>query len=150
MSQISPRALLDSEAESVRRWLHLFDMATPPRVHVHGGQTMTVENFPLPDGFRPDYVDLALLMHGFPADPPKGLYLLRTPSNAKVVDRLAKHFNVFAGKGFHGAPSIAGFEWVCVGYLSGWRYNTRQPDKGDNVWKMLAEFWRLAQDAVGG
>jgi len=139
--------LLVWERENLQRWLDGFDCGVRPRVSVApSGETMTVQNFPLPDGFAPDRIDVALVIKAFPADPPKGLYILRRPDNGLIVARLQNKFNVFRDKGFHGAPSIAGFEWLCIGYLDGWRYHASQPHKGDNIQKMFVEFWRLLEE----
>jgi len=135
--------LLRWERASLQQWLDTFDCSRRPHVSVEpSGQTLSIRDFPLPDSYAPDRVDLAIVVNTFPADPPKGLYVLRRPDNARVVDRLRLKFNVFEGRGFHGAPSIANFEWICIGFLNGWRYDTRRPHKGDNITKMLGEFWR--------
>lgn len=139
--------LLRWEQHNLQRWLDAFECETSPRVAIEpSGETMTIRNFPLPDGMRPDRIDVALVVRAFPADPPKGLYLLKRPECAAVIARLQRQFNIFEGRGFHGAPSIAGFEWLCLGYLNGWRYDTGRPHKGDNIQKMLAEFWRLLEE----
>lgn len=138
--------LLQRERDWLQRWLDTFDGSRRPYAHIEpSGLTITVRDFPLPDGYSPDRIDLAIIVSGFPADPPKGLYLLRRPENARVVERLRSKFNVFQGRGFHGAPSIANFEWICIGYLDGWRYDTHRPHKGDNITKMLQEFWRESE-----
>ena len=139
--------LLNWERNNIQTWLNAFDCAKPARVRIEpSGETISVQNFPLPDLYRPDHIDIALIVAGFPSDPPKGLYLLRRPDNAAIINRLTKHFNVFHEMGFHGAPSITGFEWLCIGHLHGWHYKVSTPNKGDNIQKMLAEFWRLLQE----
>lgn len=144
---ISRKQLLLVERAGVQRWLDTFDCSRRPYVAIEpSGQTLSISNFPLPDGFEPDRIDLAMVVTGFPEDPPKGLYLLRRPDNGAVIGRLQQQFNVFRGQGYHGAPSIAGFEWLCIGYLDGWRYDTQRPHKGDNIAKMLGEFWRQLEE----
>lgn len=137
--------LLEWERNNLEQWLGRFQCAVRPRVAITpSGETMILRDFPLPDSYVPDRIDIALIVTAFPADPPKGLYILRRPDNSRVVASLQARFNVFREKGFHGAPSVIGFEWLCIGYLDGWRYDAAQPNKGDNVQKMLSEFWRLS------
>lgn len=147
MSMFDRTSLLRWERDNLQRWLNAFDASERPRVAIEpSGETMTIARFPLPDGYSPDYLDIALIVRDIPQDPPKGLYLLRRPNNASVIEPLKQRFNVFHGKGFHGAPAIAGFEWLCVGYLHGWHYDTTRPHKGDNIQKMMSEFWRLLSE----
>ena len=139
--------LLAWEHNNLQLWLDGFDCAARPRVAISaGGETMTVRDFPLPDGYAPDRIDIAMIVNSFPADPPKGLYILRRADNSRVIEQLQSHFNVFRDKGFHGAPSMTGFEWLCIGYLDGWTYRTDLPNKGDNIQKMLLEFWRHLEE----
>jgi len=140
-------SLLQWEMTAISRWLGAFTAACPPRVGLErSGQTLWVKDFPLPDHFRPDRVSLALVVDKYPVEPPKGLYLLSEGANQELLQRLKASFNIFQDRGFHGAPSIEGFEWICLGYLNGWRHNPRAPQRGDNIQKMLAEFWRLLEE----
>lgn len=135
--------LLRWEQLHLQHWFNAFDCQVRPRVQLEPtGQTLSILNFPLPQDYKPDRIDIALVVDAFPADPPKGLYILKRPECAAAISRLQRKFNIFQGKAFHGAPAISGFEWLCIGYLDGWRYHTGQPHKGDNIQKMLAEFWR--------
>ena len=144
MFQQRREALLLQDVSAINRWLSDFELTEPAVALLQpSGETLRIRNFPLPEQYQPDHVSLAMVVRDYPTDPPKGMYLLRTTNNARVIDALSQRFNVFQGQVFHGAPPIAGFAWVCVGYLSGWRFNARQPHKGDNIQKMLAEFWRL-------
>lgn len=140
-------ALLQQEVVSVQRWLDQCQAARRPMVALEpSGETLSVTNFPLPDKYRPDHVSLALVVRDFPTEPPKGIYLLSDASNRQLIGMLRQRFNVFQGTAYHGAPAIRGFEWICVGYLNGWHYDTRAPHKGDNIFKMLLEFWRLLEN----
>lgn len=51
------------------------------------GEHMIVRNFPLPDGYRPDYIDLLILLDDFPARPPIGIYVLH--KHKRCADRTA-------------------------------------------------------------
>ena len=139
--------LLKWEVRQISHWLSLFG-AMPVRWAdlAPSGQTLRVSNFPLPDRYRPDRVDLALSVGRYPLDPPKGLYLLAAVGNAPLLAQLRRQFNVFADQAFHGAPAIAGSQWICVGFLEGWRFNASAPHRGDNIQKMLKEFWRLLEE----
>lgn len=140
-------ALLRADALETQRWLNGFECQQRPVVGLEGsGQTLWIRNFPLPDSYRPDRVDLALVVRDYPVEPPKGLYLIHRPGNASLLEGLKCRFNIFQNQAFHGAPAIEGYEWICVGYLNGWRYNTATPARGDNIQKMLLEFWRLLEE----
>jgi hypothetical protein len=144
-------ALLERDVEGIRSFLAEFE---PPsngeaREVIVGasGQTLSIRNFPLPDGLNPDYVDIALLLPDYPARPPVGVYLLKR-NNEAVVRQLKAVFNVF-DKGFHDAPTIPGFQWVCLVYDDNrWRYNAANVATGDNLRKFMIRFFALAQSGV--
>lgn len=142
--------LLRQEVRLIEHYLSGFQTSRPPRVGLGTkGGTLWIRNLPLPDGLRPDHLDMVLDVSGFPQEPAKGMYLLITPENRALVDQLKLRFNVFQNNAAHGAKPIEGFEWICFGYLSGWSYNIRAPHKGDNLAKMLMEFWRALQEGRG-
>lgn len=151
MTTLTPHALrrqqlLQGEVTRLNRWLAGFDCVNAPQAGL--GQTLEtlwVRHFPLPDGLGLDDIHLAMVVRDFPTEPPKGLYLLSDSRTRHLVQRLRGIFNVFHARGFHGAPSMEGFEWICVGYLEGWRYDIQQPTRGDNIQKMLLSFWRLLE-----
>lgn len=104
------------------------------------GEFIKVFNMPLPDGYHPDHCDLLLVVSGFPARPPVGLYLLNT--DAASVRQIAAHFNTFRDDAFHGAAAIPGYTWVCFHFSGGtWRYRAADPAKGDNLQKFLGAFF---------
>jgi hypothetical protein len=108
------------------------------------GEFVIVRNFPLPDAFRPDHVDVLLVVADYPGQPPTGLHILNG-ANANVVSHLKRIFNVFANDAFHGAPAIQGYSWICYHYASGWRYNARRPAEGDNLRKFLLSFYTACE-----
>lgn len=141
--------LLEQEVDRIRVWLSAFEAPRSATVGVSpSGETLWVRHFPLPDRMGLDDIHLAMIVNRFPVEPPKGIYLLSSPQTERVVTRLRHAFNVFHGLGFHGAPAMPGFEWICVGYLHGWRYDVARPTRGDNIQKMLLEFWRLLENEV--
>jgi hypothetical protein len=108
------------------------------------GKTVSITNMPLPDGFEPDFVDLAILLPDYPATPPIGLYLLRK-SNAPLISQLKRIFNVF-DHGFHDAPTIVNYDWACLVYEGNrWRYNASHVASGDNLRKFLIRFFNHCQ-----
>ena len=140
--------LLAWEVGNIVQWLSHFECAPAPRVGVlRQGHTLYVDDFPLPDGYAPERVDLAMKVSDYPVEPPKGLYLLAEATNGALLSRLRQRFNVFADTAFHGAPAVEGSQWICVGYLEGWRFNPGAPHRGDNIQKMLAEFWRVLEES---
>lgn len=140
--------LLNWEITNLNGWLSCANMSATPvaRLGPSPHNTIAIQNFPLPDRFRPDYIDIALIVDEFPTDAPKGLYMLKTSKNKSVIEALAQKFNVFQNQAFHGAPAKDGFEWLCYGYLDGWRYNARMPHAGDNIFKMLKSFSRILEE----
>ena len=108
------------------------------------GKTVSVTNMPLPDGFAPDYVDLAILLPDYPATPPIGLYMLRK-ANAPLIAQLKRIFNVF-DHGFHDAPTIDSYDWACLVYEDNrWQYHAHHIASGDNLRKFLIRFFNLCQ-----
>jgi hypothetical protein len=137
-------SLLEAEVLLIERFLAGFHTSRPPKVGLGSARgTLWIRKFPLPDGMRPDHLDLVLDMSCHPQEPPKGIYLLSGPNNQALLDQLKRHFNVFHNNAAHGAKAVEGFEWVCFGFFEkNWRYNVAAPHKGDNTAKMLQEFWR--------
>lgn len=144
---VDRQALLRAEVAQVARFLAGFQTSATPRVGLGAsGETLWIRNFPLPAWAQPDHVHLALVMQHFPVEPPKGLYLLSSDTHRTLVAALQRRFNVFQDTAFHGAPAVPGYEWLCFGFLNGWRYNVKAPHRGDNTAKMLAEFWRALEE----
>ena len=129
--------------ENCEKWLRCADgLPKPPQIGLGKSyETVWVQNFPLPNHYRPDYIDLALIVKAYPLDPPKGIYLLSSATSRDLITSFKKRFNVFRDRAFHNAPSVDGYEWICFGYLSGWRYNARAPHKGDNLGKLMRNLW---------
>lgn len=105
------------------------------------GEHMYVRNFPLPDGFEPDYIDLMVLLDDYPARPPIGLYVLHK-QNAALIRQLSGRFNAFQDSAYHSAPAIRDFTWICYHYANNsWRFREGNPAQGDNTAKFLAGFF---------
>lgn len=105
------------------------------------GTYAVVKAFPLPDGYRPDQLDILVRLHNFPSLPPIGLYLLNR-GNESLVRQISSRFNAFADAAFHDAEPIPGMTLVCYHYAgNGWRYNAANPASGDNLAKFLASFY---------
>lgn len=141
------RRLLEFEVRNIVRMTDGFDVRQRPQVGLGGSlQTLWVRNFPLPDPLRPDHLDLLMVVDRFPVDPPKGLFLLSRATHVALIAMLKQRFNVFQDATYHGAPPpVQGYEWICFGYLNGWRYDVKNPNRGDNIAKMLSEFWRALE-----
>ena len=79
-------ALLAWEAMNLSKWLSNFDAAGSPRVVLEpSGHTLRVNDFPLPDGYSPDRVNLAIKVSDYPVDPPKGLYHWSRPRRVRRI-----------------------------------------------------------------
>jgi len=101
-----------------------------------------VTNFPLPDRYRPDYVDLLLIVDQYPASAPVGIYLMQR-NNTTTIKQISAKFNTFQDAAYHGAQAIPGYSWICWHYGSGsnWRFRADAPMHGDNLRKFLATFF---------
>lgn len=132
------------EQRNVQQWLNSFsDSRSGPRSAKLGqsGEYLIVQRLPLPDRYRPDEIDTLLLIDQYPIRPPIGLYLLNAGNDA-MVRQLQDRFRAFRDAAFHEAPSIPGYTWVCYAYQDNtWRFNSREPNRGDNVAKFLNNFY---------
>ena len=103
------------------------------------GDLVYVQNFPLPDGFAPDFVDVLMLTHRYPDAPPIGLYLLEQ-NNREVIDQLSNKFNLLR-RAVHDAATVEGYRWICFVYSdNGWKFDRRHVAHGDNLRKFLINF----------
>ena len=145
--QISSRkqSLLHNEVARIQHFLDGFEStANGHRRTVTLGNTaefLIIRNFPLPDGFTPDYVDMLVMTDSFPATPPIGIFVLNK-SNAPLINQLSGRFNAFRDRAFHDAPAIPGYTWICYHYANNsWRYRAENPNRGDNIAKFLGGFF---------
>ncbi|MDR3212975.1 MAG: hypothetical protein LBT71_03510 [Azoarcus sp.] len=134
----------------IGQWLACFsgrDLHPQAGLGKHIG-TLWIRDYPLPDKYAPeDRFDLFVDITGFPETSPRGIYLKETDANHALLAKLRQKFNVFEnGAVFHEAKSAPGYAWICFGYLHGWQYNIRHPNRSDNLWKMFMNFWRVLGD----
>lgn len=102
-----------------------------------------VANFPLPDGYRPDFLHLAIYVSRYPAVPPIGLYLANKDGNQQLIQQIRKRINVFNTQAFHGAENpLPGYEWVCL-LSENWHVDYDDVRKGQNLQKYLSYFYAL-------
>jgi len=144
---VSPRklALLRWEVDNLQQYLDEFEYPSNGewrRAQLGStGEYLTVRNFPLPDSYNPDYIDLLVLIDSFPAVPPIGIYVLNK-HNSSLVSQLKNRFNAFRDRAFHDAPAISGYTWICTHYAgNSWRYRSDDPGRGDNIRKFLVNFF---------
>ena len=138
------------EVENLQNFLDEFDRPLNGELRsAQLGSTfeyISVRNFPLPDQYSPDYIDLIVLTDMFPAVPPIGIYIL-SKRDKILVNQIEERFNVFEDKAFHEAPAIPGFTWICTHYeKNAWKYCVDDPRKGDNVRKFLVNFYTDLMD----
>lgn len=103
---------------------------------------MLIRNFPLPDGYSPDYVDVMLDVGNYPAKPPVGMYIL-TKNNKKVIAKMTQIFgnHLFESGAYYEAKKIDGFTWICHHYANHrWSLNARNLRRGDNIRKFVEVF----------
>jgi hypothetical protein len=113
------------------------------------GEYVKVLNFPLPDGYRPDAIDLLLVTTQYPGNPPFGLHVLQR-NNERLLGQLQETFGHVFPDGFSAAEEIPGYTWICYHYEKNhWRYNAHNPSKGDNITKMLVDnFYDALADSL--
>lgn len=147
MTQVSARkrAQLLGEVARIQQFLDGFEHAENGRHRtIQLGSTaefLIIRTFPLPDGYRPDYIDMLVMTDSFPSIPPIGIYVLNR-ENAALIRQLSSRFNAFRDRAFHDAPAIPGYTWICYHYADNtWRYRGDNPARGDNIGKFLAGFF---------
>lgn len=105
------------------------------------GECILVRNFPLPDRYRPDYIDILLMLDHYPAMPPIGLYIVNKRNHA-LIRQIESRFNAFRDHAHHDALPIQGYTWICYAYAgNSWHYREENLARGDNVRKYLASFF---------
>lgn len=142
--------LLEADVTGIQAFLDEFDPPANGETRFaeinDSGELVIVTNFPLPDdgGFRPDYIDLLLLVDRYPARPPIGIYVLER-NNQPLIAQLRRLFSVM-GQAVHDAETVAGYQWICVHYEgNNWRYHPRDLAHGDNLRKFLIHFYNRLQ-----
>lgn len=144
-------ALLKWEVRAIEAYLGEFD---PPisggrrRVRLsRSGEIILIANFPLPDVYEPDQIDLLVGVSRYPAWPPIGLYVMNQ-GNAALIAQLRDLFTAYQDSAGHSADPVPGYTWLCYSYAGNqWRYCTPYPARGDNVRKFLATFYALCKRA---
>jgi hypothetical protein len=140
-------ALLKWEVRAIEAYLGEFDPPTnggrrSARLS-RSGEIILVANFPLPDGYEPDHMDLLVGVSQYPAWPPIGLYVMNQ-GNAALIAQLRDLFSAYQDSAGHSADPVPGYTWLCYSYTGNtWRYCAPYPARGDNVRKFLATFYAL-------
>lgn len=138
-------ALLKWEVINIQNYLDGFDAPVngERRLAQLGdtGEYIAIQNFPLPDGYRPDYMDMLILTESYPAVPPIGVYVLNK-ANAALMCQMTTKFNAFRDMAFHAAQPIQGYTWICYHYAgNAWKFRGDHPARGDNIRKFIASFF---------
>jgi hypothetical protein len=138
--------LLSAELALVQGWLDTFEPCVEgPRQAILNGtnEFLAVRNFPLPDSYAPDYIDLVLFVQNYPSVPPIGIYLLNEATFADSIARIRSRINVFTHTAFHGAePPLKDYVWLCL-VSKNWPIDCSNLAKGQNLMKYLAYFYGL-------
>ena len=140
------RAFLNWEVKNIQKFLDEFEHCQNgmKRSVVLGqtGEYIIVRNYPLPDRYRPDFMDLLLVVDQYPGNAPVGIYLMNK-NNEATIKQISIKFNMFRNQAHHGAQAIAGYTWVCYHYGAGsdWRFRADAPQHGDNLRKYIASFY---------
>ncbi|MBX2808568.1 MAG: hypothetical protein KTR20_08040 [Cellvibrionaceae bacterium] len=106
------------------------------------GQLLLMRNFPLPDGYTPDKVDIMLDLVNYPARPPIGMYLL-TKNNQEIIQRIKTIFgnHIFTDSVYYNIKKYPNFTWICHHYANHrWSLNASSLHQGDNLRKFMEVF----------
>ena len=147
---ISKQALMDQEIEIIENWIEAFDANHPYEIIVGPKfESLIIQGFPLPDGIYPDRLEIALLLDHYPYESPIGIYIRSIRQNKKIIKQIRQYLNIFKDQGFHGAPPITGYDWVCLHYANdrSWSFNPRKLQGGDCLFKFLERFHTLCREA---
>lgn len=138
-------ALLKWEVANIQTFLDGFDApANGERRRALLGSTgefIAIQNFPLKDGYQPDFIDILIMTNNYPAIPPIGIHVLNK-GNAALMAQLQRHFNAFRDSAYHDAEPISNYTWICYHYGSNaWKFRGDDPARGDNIRKFIASFF---------
>lgn len=103
-----------------------------------------VKNFPLPDGFNPDYVDLVFITSDYPNLPPVGVHVAKTTFNNEVINQIeqALEGHVFQQGILPKVEEIPNHYWICYHYRDHqWAFSHQHPTSGDSLSKFLKNFY---------
>jgi hypothetical protein len=140
------RALLLWELRNIKSFLDEFENTEGIKRSVvlsPSSEVLLIDNFPLPDNYTPDYINILLDVSEYTALPPIGLYVLNN-NNEHMIEQLKKKINAYRDTALHSAAPVAGYTWLCWSYKDNkWRYRDDAPSKGDNVCKFLNSFYAV-------
>lgn len=112
------------------------------------GNYIRVQNFPLPNGFKPDSIDLIVVTSDYPSFPPVGLHIAKTDSNDRIIKQIEKAMqgHIYDGAAIDPAEEISGYHWVCYHFRNHqWQFAINNPTQGDNISKFLKNFFALLE-----
>ena len=140
------RALLSWELHNIQAFLNDFEVTKGIKRSVRlspSSEVLLVCNFPLPDNYTPDYINILLDVSAYNAVPPIGLYILNH-KNEHTIEQLKNRVNAFRDTALHSATSVPGYTWLCWSYKDNkWRYREDAPSKGDNICKYINSFYAI-------
>ena len=109
---------------------------------VANNNLLAINKFPLPDYFKPqDEVDMVIDMRQIPARGVMGFHIVKKGNSEtiKIIDRALGGHVFNSDKGIHETYSFEGGVWICLHYAgNSWRFNAKDPEKGDTIAKFLA------------
>ena len=93
-----------------------------------------IKNFPLPDEYSPDYMDIAIVIVDYPVHGPTGFYINSTSENISKVMLSMQHTSA---PPFLSSPQIELPGWSWVGFQhyerQQWYFNHSDLMQGDNL-----------------
>lgn len=146
--------LLAQEVEDINAFLQGFyptSNGQTGRAYLENDEILVIKNFPLPSIFKPDHVDLVLLLPNYPQQPPHGIHVLQSSNNKRLLDQLKVIYHHTYDSAVVGeAVDIPNYSWICYHYNDfKWHFSTENRKIGDNVAKYLNN-WRVSLDEVAG
>jgi len=140
-------SLLEADIQKVQFFLDQFTPCANGKRTIRieaNGEFIIVRNFPLPDKYHPDSIDLVLITTGYPQAPPQGMHVLKNSKNEHLLDQLQNKFgHTYSDAMVSEAEDIDGYSWICVHYQDfKWHFDL---DFGDNIYKLLSIFSALLE-----
>jgi hypothetical protein len=101
---------------------------------------MKIINFPLPDGYNPDYEDIGIVLYEYPDFGPAGIHIYDDSPNLEQIRRTLNGHVIandriqhLSGYREH-VEELDGWTWICLHYNGWrWRFNPTNIHKGEAV-----------------
>jgi hypothetical protein len=115
---------------------------------------MGIKNFPLPDEYRPDYEDIAIIIAEYPNSPPTGIYVKDISLNISKIKEKMNYSHVYDRAKYENYSfvyDVPGWTWICFHYENhSWKFNFSDFRSGDNLTKFIKGVYANLSGNFGG